>query len=37
MPRVLGVAAPKRAAKKAPARRTRGKKGAAAEADDTQS
>jgi uncharacterized LabA/DUF88 family protein len=37
MPRVLGVAAPKRAAKKAPVRRTRGKKGAAAEADDTQS
>jgi uncharacterized LabA/DUF88 family protein len=37
-PRVLGAAAaPKRAAKKAPARRTRGKKSAAAEADDTQS
>jgi hypothetical protein len=36
MPRVLGAtAAPKRAAKKAPARKARGKK--AAEADDTQS
>jgi hypothetical protein len=35
MPRVLGTAAPKRAAKKAPARKARGKK-AAAEADDSQ-
>ena len=36
LPRVLGAAAPKRAAKKAPARKTRGKKAPATEADDSQ-